>query len=106
MKRLLLAVFLVGCGTDVTTEAPPLSPGPGPTPGPGPIDGKTTFAEITQLHQKYCIQCHANSGFIRNETLLKGSSAKQRVQNLNMPPPNGPEMGDEDREKYLDFFSA
>lgn len=104
MKRILLALLLIGCGTDVQTVEPTPTPGPGPGPIPG--NDKTTFQEITQLHQTYCIQCHANSGFVRSESLLKASTAKQRVQNGSMPPPNGPRMGDADRQKYLNFFSS
>ena len=103
MKKMIFSIALLvsPCGTDKVVEEPPPSPGPGPGPGPSP---GTSWAEMERLHAEYCIQCHANSGFVRNEAALKASSAKQRVQNGSMPPPNGPVMPQEERQLYLNFF--
>lgn len=107
MKRHLLTLFLLaGCGTDVQTVP---SPAPNPTPTPNPNPGgdspePTSWQQVEQIHQQYCIQCHANSRFTRDAESLKASSAKARVQNGSMPPPNGPKMPPEVREKYLNFF--
>ena len=111
-KAMLIASFLVipSCGQDVSQQQdpPPINNGGGGGNGGGGDGGstKTSFAEVQQLHQQYCIQCHANSAFTRDEQSLKNSSAKQRVQNGSMPPPNGPSMGRAAREKYLNFFSG
>lgn len=108
MKRILLSSLLLvftACGTDKVVEQQTPKPSPGPGPGPSPTPG-TTWAEMERLHSEYCIQCHANSGFIRNESALKSSSAKQRVQNGSMPPPNGRFMSPSERELYLNFFSG
>ena len=108
MKRHLLTLFLLaGCGSDVQ-QVPSPTPTPNPIPNPGPGGGDdpkpTSWQRVEQIHQQYCIQCHANSRFIRDAESLKASSAKARVQNGSMPPPNGPRMPPEVREEYLDFF--
>lgn len=102
MLRILIVLFLVGCGSDSKEVTDDRRPTPEP---PGDDDTETSFADMQALHQEYCIACHASSAFTQSEQQLKGSSAKQRVQNKSMPPPNAPKkMSDEDRENYLSFF--
>ena len=94
MKVFLLALLLISCGTDKESA---------PGPGPGPDNGKTSWQRVSQIHDQYCIQCHSNSSFIRSEALLKASTAKQRVNNGNMP--QAPiTMPDSVRREYLNFF--
>ena len=100
----MLSFLLIGCGTD-RVEQQPNPPPPNPGNGGGGGSNKTSYAEIQQLHQQYCISCHANSAFTRDEQSLRSSSAQQRVQNGSMPPPNARnKMGGAAREKYLNFF--
>lgn len=102
MIRLLTFLLLIACGSDETVNN---TPAPKPDPGGPPGgDGKITYSDMEVLHDKYCIACHA-TGFTESEAALRGSSAKTRVQNKSMPPPNAPvKMSDKDRELYLSFF--
>lgn len=107
MKRLMFttAFLLASCGTDKVVQSENPSPIQPPIDNRPPTQG-TTWAEMERLHAEYCIQCHANSGFVRNEAALRASSSEQRVRNGSMPPPNGPAMPNAERQLYLNFFSG
>lgn len=107
-SKILIAFLLIGCGADQTTETPVVVPPSGGDNGGGggSGDGRTTFARVQEIHKQYCVQCHANSRFIKDEDSLKASSSKTRVQNGNMPPPNSTPMPPAVKEEYLNFFSA
>lgn len=100
--RLLLLLLLMSCGPNQATNNRPA-----PIENPDDDDdddGEITYEDMEALHNKYCVSCHP-TGFTDSERALRASSAKQRVQNKSMPPPNAPtRMGDADREKYLSFF--
>jgi len=103
MKRFIFASFLIAsCGTDQVVDRAPPTGNPPVVVDP---NQKPSFARIQQLHDQYCVQCHANSGFLRSEDALKSSTAKQRVLNKNMPQ-RPVVMPDAARAEYLSFFSS
>ena len=100
-KFILFSILLISCGTDkIIDNQQPNEP-------PVIIDPneKPSFSRIQEIHRQYCIQCHANSSFVKSEELLKASTAKQRVINKSMPqrPVVMPEAV---RNEYLGFFSS
>ena len=109
MRLLFVFLMLVSCGTDKSTYPQPHDPPVvvGPNPGTDPGSGPTSFLEASAIMQKYCVSCHRTDAFITDESALRGSSSKARVQSSNMPPSYAPlQMSGADKEKFLNFFSG
>lgn len=89
MKKLLMFLFISGCGAPY---APPPEPVEPEAPGKPPVDtpSNPTFAEDVQpLMQKYCAQCHNDETFISQEDVFLTSKAPVRIANGSMPLKSG-----------------
>lgn len=107
MKRLLLLVLLVGCGSERVVEPKgetpvvetPVDPGEGG-------EDVLTFAEVQPVIKTFCLPCHGSDNFLKSSTGWFASAAPTRVKNLSMPPPastQGKNLSAADRQKLLNF---
>lgn len=88
MKKIMLFLFLAGCGAP-TYDEEPATPTP-PAPKPGPTPSNPTFAaDIQPLMQRYCAQCHNSDTFISQEDVFLTSKAPARIANGSMPLKSG-----------------
>lgn len=106
MVLMILVMLLTACGGYETKDnqaGPAPVPTPQPTPGPGPGPGAVSFADVTQIMNQYCVDCHAGAAFTKSEQAFRAGSAKARVQNGTMPPPYAPPMDAASKQKFLSF---
>lgn len=101
MKALLAALlfFVIGCGSNNTTEYKKVPSKKKPVEKPDPVDGPK-FADVLPLIEQHCQGCHAAAPRISmvNEEAFLGSGCG-RIENNSMPPqPNV--LPDDVKEKF------